>query len=288
MTYPQAVSSIPIIYEAPAKLNLNLLVSPLREDGFHNVDSIICPIHLADTLVVEPFDRHIALTCDRDVGPIEDNLVYRAAVLLAESAGRDLGARIELRKQIPAGGGLGGASSDAATTLRALDALWQLSTPPKTLHALAAQLGSDVPMFLDGQPARMTGRGEILSPIQLHPFWAILCTPPIHCPTGPVYGAFDALPPKAMDQPDASLWLEEPESWAPHLENHLAAAAFIVRPALREYAGALASQLARAVHVTGSGSSLFILYNSAPAAEAALHALNESLQPHCQTIASLG
>ena len=94
MTYPQAVSSIPIIYEAPAKLNLNLLVSPLREDGFHNVDSVVCPINLADTLGVEPAS-HISLTCDRDVGPIEDNLVYRAAVLLAESAGRDLGARIE-------------------------------------------------------------------------------------------------------------------------------------------------------------------------------------------------
>ena len=287
MTYPQAVSSIPIIYEAPAKLNLNLLVSPLREDGFHNVDSVVCPISLADTLGVEPAS-HISLTCDRDVGPTEENLVYRAAMLLVESAGRDLGARIELRKNIPAGGGLGGASSDAATTLLALDALWQLCTPAETMHSLAAQLGSDVPMFLNRQPARMTGRGEILSPIQLHPFWAILCTPPIHCPTGPVYGAFDALPPKTMDQPDASLWLEEPESWAPHLENHLAAAAFIVRPALREYAGALASQLARAVHVTGSGSSLFILYNSAPAAEAALLSLNESLQPHCQPIASLG
>jgi 4-diphosphocytidyl-2-C-methyl-D-erythritol kinase len=287
VTYAQAVSSIPIIYEAPAKLNLNLLVSPLREDGFHNVDSIVCPISLADTLRAEPHGE-ISLICDRDVGPTEENLVYRAAVLLAESAGRSLGARIELQKHIPAGGGLGGASSDAATTLRALDALWQLSTPEETLHALAAQLGSDVPMFLDRRPARMTGRGEILAPIQLHPFWAVLCTPPIHCPTGPVYGAFDALPPKAMDQPDASLWLQEPESWAPHLENHLAAAAFVVRPALQEYADALAGQLARPVHVTGSGSSLFVLYNSSPAAKAALGSLNESLQPHCQPIASLG
>lgn len=152
---------------APAKLNLFLHVVGRRADGYHLLQTVFRFIDLGDSL---SFDvrRDGALSCDNSlsVSP-EDDLVLRAARLLQQETGTHQGAHIVCRKQIPAGGGLGGGSSDAATTLIALNRLWQTGLDRQALMRLGAGLGADVPVFLFGQPAFAEGVGEQLTPVSV-------------------------------------------------------------------------------------------------------------------------
>tara|TARA_Y100001934_G_C12357877_1_gene779053 strand:- start:2017 stop:2913 length:897 start_codon:yes stop_codon:yes gene_type:complete len=148
---------------APAKINLYLRTRGERPDGFHDLDTVMVGLDLADHLEVESAPE-LTLVSDTGLG-LSDDLTGRAA--LALQAGRNLpGARIRVRKRIPAGGGLGGGSSNAAAALLAMDAFWGLNTPFPVLLDLAAQLGSDVPFFLAGQSCLAQGRGERLRLIQ--------------------------------------------------------------------------------------------------------------------------
>jgi 4-diphosphocytidyl-2-C-methyl-D-erythritol kinase len=155
---------------APAKLNLILEVTGRRPDGYHDIASVMQTINLADRVRLEPAAAiEIELVGEELLGvPREGprNLAYAAAQALAEAAGRtDLGARIELEKQIPAGVGLGGGSSDAAAVLRGLNRLWGLDLELEALCEVAAFVGSDVPFFLLGGTAHVTGRGERVEPL---------------------------------------------------------------------------------------------------------------------------
>jgi len=154
---------------APAKLNLFLHVVGRRADGYHLLQSVFVPVDWADTLHFERRDdgrlqRH-------DLGPAlpAEDLCLRAARLLQAASGTPLGADIHLLKRVPWGAGLGGGSSDAASTLLALNRLWALHWPRARLLALAAQLGADVPFFVGGRPAFVEGIGERLTPIELPP-----------------------------------------------------------------------------------------------------------------------
>lgn len=171
---------------APAKVNLSLRVVRRRDDGFHEIDSLFVPISLHDRLDIELRDEGgLAFTCDDATIPADDtNLVVRAARLFCAETGREPNVRIHLEKHIPHGAGLGGGSSDAATTLLALDRLCATRLPRETLHRLAATLGSDVPFFLLGTPARARGRGELLdeSPFS-HRLPLLLVKPPFAVPT---------------------------------------------------------------------------------------------------------
>jgi 4-diphosphocytidyl-2-C-methyl-D-erythritol kinase len=151
---------------APAKLNLVLEVLGRRE-GYHDICSIAQTIDLCDTLTFEP-SAGIEFTCS-EAALIDDNLVPRAALLLRERCGRDLGARIHLEKRIPWGAGLGGGSSDAAATLHALNRLWDAKLSMDHLTALGARLGSDVPLFLLGGTVLLQGRGEQVNRLPAHP-----------------------------------------------------------------------------------------------------------------------
>jgi 4-diphosphocytidyl-2-C-methyl-D-erythritol kinase len=152
---------------APAKLNLTLEVLGKRDDGYHEIMSLMQTIDLADAVRLDLSDQ---ITLRVEGEPAEglpadskENLAYRAATALAREAGRnDLGATISLEKRIPASSGLGGGSSDAAAVLRGLNRLWGLDLPVETLTAVAASLGSDVAFFLHGGTALATGRGEII------------------------------------------------------------------------------------------------------------------------------
>jgi 4-diphosphocytidyl-2-C-methyl-D-erythritol kinase len=148
---------------APAKLNLFLEVGGRRADGFHEIDSVLHEVTLHDEIEIEATgDGEIRLE-EKGIAEAEKNLVYRAAAKLKESGlVRDSrkGARIRLEKRIPQGAGLGGGSSDAAATLRALARLWGAVEDPGALHRIAAELGSDVPFFLTGGTCRCRGRGE--------------------------------------------------------------------------------------------------------------------------------
>lgn len=166
---------------APAKVNLSLRVLRRREDGFHDLESLMVPISIYDRLEIERRDPGgIVFTCSEPDVPADDtNLVVRAARAFCEKFQIRDGLRISLHKEIPHGAGLGGGSSDAASTLLALDEIFATRAPRKALHALAADLGSDVPFFLDRSAARVTGRGESVEPCEFpHTLPLLLIKPP--------------------------------------------------------------------------------------------------------------
>ena len=172
---------------APAKLNLFLRVIGRRPDGFHELQTAFVAIDLADTLDFELLpdgcvDRGGDLT-----GPVEQDLAVRAARLLQHQSQCGLGVRIELQKRIPTGGGLGGGSSDAATTLLALNRLWRLNWTRDRLAALALQLGADVPFFLQPRPSLGEGIGERLSPLAVPQAWYALIHPRVHVSTAEIF-----------------------------------------------------------------------------------------------------
>lgn len=148
--------------KAPAKINWFLKVLGLRDDGFHEIRSLIQKVTLYDRLTFTPADT-LSIETDTQI-PLEDNLIYKAAVLLQKKCGIDAGAVIGLDKNIPMGAGLGGGSSDAAAVLIGLNELWSLGLATKELSSLAEQLGSDVPFFLYGQISFISGRGERITP----------------------------------------------------------------------------------------------------------------------------
>lgn len=155
---------------APAKLNLTLEVLGRRADGYHEIASVMQTLDLADRVRLDEAPSiEIEVGGDQVLGvPLEGprNLAYRAAVALAEEAGRnDLGARIVLEKRVPAGMGLGGGSSDAAAVLRGLNRLWRLDLDAEALGRVAARTGSDVPFFLQSGAAFVSGRGEQVRPL---------------------------------------------------------------------------------------------------------------------------
>jgi 4-diphosphocytidyl-2-C-methyl-D-erythritol kinase len=172
---------------APAKLNLFLHVVGRRTDGRHLLQSVFVPIDWADTL---HFERRADGRLQRhDLGPAlpADDLCLRAATLLQRASGTPLGADVHLLKRVPWGAGLGGGSSDAASTLLALNHLWALHWPRARLLALAAQLGADVPFFVGGRPAFVEGVGERLTPIELPPMRFAVVKPAASLATAAVF-----------------------------------------------------------------------------------------------------
>lgn len=174
---------------ARAKLNLGLEVLGRRPDGYHDIMTVMVQLELADELAFSPADSLVLEVEDSRTAiaaelPRDDrNLILRAARLLQQETGTSQGARILCRKRIPVAAGLGGASSDAATTLLALDRLWQTGLTSQELHRLAAQLGSDVPFCLHGGAALASGRGDHLSPLPSpSPTWVVIATPVVHLP----------------------------------------------------------------------------------------------------------
>jgi 4-diphosphocytidyl-2-C-methyl-D-erythritol kinase len=166
---------------APAKVNLSLRVVRRREDGFHEIESLVCPLSIFDSLeIAHRDDPGLEFTCDDPSVPAgEDNLVVRAARLFCESCGFEPRLRIALSKRIPHGAGLGGGSSDAATTLIGLDRLFATDLSREALSAMAADLGSDVPFFVYQSAATIRGRGEHVESVAFpHELPLFLIKPP--------------------------------------------------------------------------------------------------------------
>ena len=166
-----------VTVQAPAKVNLTLEVLGKRPDGYHEIASVMQTISLFDILTFSPSDE-VKVTTDVPELEGEDNLVYRAAMLLRDTSGVSAGAEIHLDKQIPLAAGLGGGSSDAAATLLGLNRLWGLELGEGELKELVAQLGSDVPFFVTGGTALVEGRGERVSSVKMPPtLWLVLAFP---------------------------------------------------------------------------------------------------------------
>lgn len=178
-------------WPAPAKLNLFLLVTGRRPDGYHELQTVFQLVDLADEVRIRPrADGAIVRTAGPEDVPAEQDLIVRAAKLLRDRAGRpDLGADLAVTKRIPMGGGLGGGSSDAATVLVALDALWGLRLGVDRLAALGLELGADVPVFVRGKTALGGGVGERLEPLDVAPAWFAIVHPGVSVATGPVFQA---------------------------------------------------------------------------------------------------
>lgn len=180
---------------APAKVNLYLKVVGKRPDGFHELDTLFESIDAHDVLTFREIPSGIRLTTNRSTLPNgPKNLVYRAADLIRSECGVRTGVRIHLEKRLPVAAGLGGGSSDAATTLLALNKLWKLELPLKKLLELAGRFGSDIPFFVLQKPFAVgRGRGEVLRPVSARiRLWHVLVTPRLHVLAKDVYGRLNA------------------------------------------------------------------------------------------------
>jgi 4-diphosphocytidyl-2-C-methyl-D-erythritol kinase len=179
-----------LIYPAPAKLNLFLHVVGRRSDGYHLLQTVFRLIDFSDQVgLAVRDDGKIWLNTPISGVPAEKNLCIQAAQLLQKESGTSLGVEIFLEKFIPMGGGLGGGSSDAATTLLALNRLWNLNWNRKKLMKLGLNLGADVPVFIFGENAFAEGIGEKLKPITLLPAWYLILAPPVHVPTAEIFAS---------------------------------------------------------------------------------------------------
>jgi 4-diphosphocytidyl-2-C-methyl-D-erythritol kinase len=177
-------------WPAPAKLNLFLHVTGKRPDGYHDLQTLFQLIDLCDSIGIQVREdgRIERITGPRGVAE-EDDLVVRAAGTLKAASGTPLGATLRVIKRIPMGGGLGGGSSDAATTLIALNRLWRCDFSPERLADLGLALGSDVPVFVLGSSAWAEGRGERLTPVELPERWYVILHPGVSVPTAQVFQA---------------------------------------------------------------------------------------------------
>lgn len=251
---------------APAKINLSFAIKERRADGFHEIETLMTPISLADRLTIEamPSDGAIDFSCDDPSLPTgENNLVVRAVKLFRAATGISTGVKIGLKKKIPHGAGLGGGSSDAASTLLGLNELFAARLTDPDLLKLAAQLGSDVPFFIARSAAVCRGRGEIVTPTSLSArFSLLLIKPDFGVPTSWAYGKWN----ESRQLPGVD--------YSPQEFNGMTFVNDLERPVFEKFVllGYLKTWLRRQPEVSvalmsGSGSTLFAILRDAGDAE---------------------
>lgn len=263
----------------PAKVNLALSVGAPNEDGMHPIASWMVAVTFGDTMRVARAEKtSFDITFAEDAPkkqevdwPLEKDLAFRAHKLMQDKTGRSLDVAVTITKRIPAGAGLGGGSSDAAGMMVAVNRLFELKIPREQLMQWSAALGSDIAFLvaaLEGQPsAIVSGLGETITPAPLaEPIHLVLMFPPFGCPTGPVYKAFDELHAGNQDKAadiDRVQALTANNPLPPDAPfNDLAEPACIVQPQLREWQGNIQGVMQQAVHITGSGSTMFVVASS--------------------------
>jgi 4-diphosphocytidyl-2-C-methyl-D-erythritol kinase len=262
-------------FNAPAKINLHLRVGRRRDDGFHPLLTWMATIGFCDGLLINlppPGQKWIAdrFTCDDPSLPTDGgNLVVRAMNAMRALVPHAPFASVELHKLVPQGGGLGGGSSDAAFTMLGLNQLWQANLPLPVLAAAAATLGSDVPFFLYGPSSICRGRGDEVRAVPPPPDrWVLLLLPSnISMPTADVYRTFDQMnlgfDDALLAEPDWHAWSQLPSAdLMQNLINDLEAPAFALRPELERVRITAEQTIGRTVRMSGSGSSLFSLFDS--------------------------
>ncbi len=256
---------------APAKLNLFLKITGQRVDGYHELLSIFVPVALYDKLKIRKLEKGLEVCYSgRQLPEGQNNLVNRAAISFFEKTGIKKGAKITLIKKIPISSGLGGGSSDAAATLKGLNQLWGSPLSKEDLEKLALSLGADVPFFLLQRPAIARGIGEIIQPIKnFPPFWYVIVSPNLMVSTAWAYKSIklnltnkeiqnilDTLKKSIFNIPDI-------------LSNDLESVTLSKYPFLCSIKASLIKLGALGALMTGSGPSLFGLFDSAKKAHEA-------------------
>lgn len=247
------------IFLSPAKVNLLLKILGRRADGYHEILSIVDLISLYDIIAVEPKEKgEIVLRClEGEMPNPEENLIYKAVTLFKENFGVKEGVAVYVRKRIPVGSGLGGASSNAATILRALTEIWNLKVSEQKLYDLGIKLGADVPLFLYGRPSILRGIGEVIEPIEIPRIWYVIVYPGISISTRDVYSNAKVPLKKNENEFGINRNFEKIEDIAKIMENDLEESAKRFLPDLEYIKQTLKNCGAYASLMTGSGSCVY-------------------------------
>ncbi len=266
--------------EAPAKVNLFLRLLAKEVSGYHQIETLYAAVDFCDEVVLHRTQRGVSIevvgpAAGPSVGPDEENLAYRAALLLLEAGGSTTGVHIHLTKNIPVGAGLGGGSSDAGATLRALNSLLGDPFSENALVQIAGPLGADVPFFVSGAGAALAwGRGERLLPVPGGLSVPILLAlPPLHISTAEAYGSVTMqgrVVPAMIELAD----LSRPDALAALAMNDFEDSVFERHPELGELREELLESGAFAARLSGSGAALFGLYHDRATADRARNSLS--------------
>ena len=259
-----------------AKINLGLNIVSRRPDGYHDIDTVFYPIALTDVLEIVPRttgDTTLSCLGNAVDCPVERNLVMRAYRLMQHH--HDISAvDIVLYKHIPDGAGLGGGSSDAAHTLIMLNDLFDLKLDAATLASYAATLGADCPFFIYGKPLRATGIGDVFSSVSvsLASRSLLLVKPPVSVSTAEAYSR---VTPQVPEQTPDQILLSPIDKWQGSLVNDFEESVFAIHPLLADIKQRLIDAGALYAAMSGSGSSLFGIFDTATLSESACDAVAE-------------
>ena len=273
----------PFIVKAFAKINLGLLITGKRHDGYHTLETIFAPINWYDTIEFAD-SAVISMSCSNSDLPVDDNnLCIKAAKSLQQFSGLQKGIAITLHKEVPFGAGLGGGSSDAATVLRVLDNLWQINASPAELHTLAVKLGADVPYFLAMKGlAYAKGIGDELEDLALSlPYYIVTVFPEEHIATVWAYKNF--YPRFDRELPDLKVLASDlcrfgKKEGFPAFENDFEPAVFDHFPAVRRVKSTLLEAGSVFASLSGSGSAVFGLFEHEDEALAAMKLLPQTFR----------
>jgi 4-diphosphocytidyl-2-C-methyl-D-erythritol kinase len=281
--------------KSPCKVNLLLNILGKRPDGFHELETVLHPVGVCDRLTFERSARDIELTCDNTTLPTDgQNLVHRAATAFLQAAKISDGVRIHLEKKIPLAAGLGGGSGNAATTLLALNELFGQPLASEKLHELAAELGSDVPFFLQNKPALATGRGEKIQSLEGFPALRgkafLLIHPGFGISTAWAYQTLARFPEALNGRPGRAKDLIsrlQGNNWpgvADAFYNSLEAPAFEKFPVLALFQEFLRANGALAALMSGSGSTTFAIAENVTDAESLAEKFKSKFGQNCWTV----
>lgn len=238
---------------SPCKLNLFLYITGKRSDGYHNLETLFVLLDHGDQMTFETSDTKDEVNLLTDFGfPVEKNLIYKAAMLLKKETNCKKGVNISIDKVLPQGGGLGGGSGNAATTLSVLNKLWNLNLPEDKLIKLGTSLGADVPIFIKGTTCFAKGIGEILEPVDIENKYYLVATPDCSVPTKVLF-ASDKL---KKDSPSRSF----DELMQTKFDNCFTPVVVNEYPKVKELLDTL-SEFGTA-SMSGSGSSCFVAFDS--------------------------
>ncbi len=259
---------------SPAKLNLFLHINGKRPDGYHELQTLFQLLDYGDPCEFElRTDGELQLFCNMELAP-EENLAYRAGMLLKEKTGSSFGANIKINKQIPSGAGLGGGSSNAASTLVALNSLWKTKLSTHHLIELGRSLGADVPVFIAGQTAWAEGIGEQLTPLELPEQWYLVIKPNCHVSTRNIFSSSQL----TRDTPR----IKVATFFGQGGKNDCQTVVLEQYPEVKRAFDWLS--LSNKAQLTGTGSCIFACFNSAEEAQIML----DKAKPHWECFMSKG